>query len=491
MPPEREGQSKASGVNIHTIFAGFIIAYGSSFQFGYNIGVLNQPSQHIKSFYNATYNARRNGVPLDPMHITLLWSFTIAVMFIPGGIVGAYIGGWLADAVGRKKGLLLNQVFIVIGAILSVICVPIKSPELLMLGRVFIGINCGIVNSIAPMFLQEIVQPNLRGAFGTLHQLAITLGILVSSIFGLPVVLGAENRWHYLMLLEMAPVIATFVFLPFIHESPRFLLLTRKDNDEARRSLEYYRMSKEVDVELKEIEDEGRAMETLEQRTLRQMFASDIRKAMFICCMLQVIQQFSGINAVFFYSSSIFKTAGVAEAHVPYAILGTNALNVVTTIVAVPLMDVAGRRKLLLFPIAAMIVILSCLTVCLHLQHDHPFTAHISIVCVLLYVVAFAIGLGPIPLMVGSELFRQDARSKAMAAGSIVNLLGTFVIGLGFEPVQKVLRYYTFIIFIGCLFFSFFFIYFLVPETKNRTFDEVAAELSGGRGRKVAPEEAL
>ena len=141
MPEAREGQSGISGVNTNTVFAGFIIAYGSSFQFGYNIGVLNQPSQHINSFYNETYKERRNGVPLDPMHITVLWSFTTAVMFVPGGIVGAFLGAWMADTLGRKRGLLVSQIFIIIGVILSVICVPVKSPELLMLGRIFIGIQ--------------------------------------------------------------------------------------------------------------------------------------------------------------------------------------------------------------------------------------------------------------------------------------------------------------------------------------------------------------
>ena len=480
-----------SGLNIHTIGAGFIIAYGSPFQFGYHQGVLNQPSQHINSFYNETYKARRNGVPLDPMHITVLWSITTAVMYVPGGIVGALIGAWLADALGRRMGILVSQIFMIIGIILCVTCVQAKSPELLMLGRIFIGVSCGIGNCIAPMFLQEIVQANPRGAFGALHHLFVSFGLLVTSIFGHPLVLGAENRWQYLMLLAMIPVAATFVFLPFIHESPRFLLLIRKDADAARRSLQYYRMSKEVDVELNEIQDEGRAMETLQKRTIRQMFASDIRVALLICCMLQVIKQFSGMNAVFFYTSSIFADAGVAPADIPNTIIGTNALYACMSIVVVKLMYIAGRRPLLLIPIVAMIVILSCLTVCLHFQRDHPFTANLSIVCILLYVVAVALGLGPIPWMVGSELFRQDARSKAMAAGAIVNPLSTFIIALSFEPVHMILHYYTFIIFIGCLCCSFLFIYFLVPETKNRTFDEVAAELAGDEERKMVTPEVL
>ena len=205
------------------------------------------------------------------------------------------------------------------------------------------------------------------------------------------------------MLLEMVPVVASCVFLPFIHESPRFLMLIRKDADGARASLEYYRKSKEVDAELNEMEAEGRAMETLHQRTIRQMFASDIRKALIICCMLQANQ------AVLRYQRRRL-LLGQHLPTTPACLRRTfltpssapTALNVVMTIVAVPLMDVAGRRKLLLIPIIAMIVILSCLTVCLHFQHDHPFTAYISIVCILIYVVAFAVGLGPIS--VGSRV---------------------------------------------------------------------------------------
>lgn len=479
MEKRSEEQTVSSGINRNSAFAAFIIAYGSSYQFGYNIGVLNQPSAHINKFYNDTYTERRNGDPLPPIDITILWSFTTALMFIPGGIIGAYLGGWFGDSLGRRGGILVSHIFIVIGVILSVICVEVKSPELLLLGRMFIGINIGIGNCIAPMYLQEIVQPHLRGAFGTFHQLAITLGVLTGSIYGLPQILGADSRWQYLILLELAPVCVSVSLLPCIYESPRYLLLSKKDMVGARRSLEFYRRSKDVDADLDDMEAEARVMENIQQRSIRQMFSRDIRKALFIACILQVIQQFSGCNAVFFYSNSVFGNAGVSEQDIPYAVIGANALNVIITVVAVPLMDHVGRRKLLLLPIFAMIVILAGLTVCLNFQKTHSFTADISIVCVLLYVIAYSFGLGPIPWMVGSEMFRQDARSKAMAFCSIVNLVATFVIAVGFEPVQKVLTNFTFIIFIVCLIFGFFFIYFLVPETKNKTFEEVAQELAG------------
>lgn len=479
-------QTFLKGINRNSAFAGFVIAYGSSFQFGYNVGVLNEPSDHINEFYNDTYIARRDGVPLKSMDITILWSFTTALMFIPGGIIGAFLGGIFGDKLGRRGGILVSHTFLIVGVILSVLCVKAKSPELLLIGRMFIGVNLGIGNCIAPMYLQEIVKPNLRGAFGTFHQLAITLGIFIGSVFGLPQILGDDGRWQYLILLELIPVSASFALMPIIYESPRYLLISKKDRDGARRSLEFYLRSKSVDDELKEMEEEAMKMANIQQRSIRQMFAKDIRRALIIACVLQLIQQFSGCNAVFFFSGSVFKHAGVDAKNIPYAIMGTNALNVVLTVAAVPLMDYVGRRKLLLYPMLEMIVVLAVLTVCISFQKTQKSLAYISIICILCYVVAFAVGLGPIPWMVGSELFRQDARSKAMSFCGIINLLATFIIALGFEPVQEVLTQYTFIIFIGCLICGFFFVLYFVPETKNRTFQDVAEELSGGTVAPVA-----
>jgi SP family facilitated glucose transporter-like MFS transporter 1 len=153
------------------------------------------------------------------------------------------------------------------------------------------------------------------------------------------------------------------------------------------------------------------------------------------------------------------------------------------TVVAVPLMDLAGRRLLLLAPMVVMIIDFIVITVCLILKAnlpDLPGVAYVTVACVIIYVIAFAVGLGPIPMMIGAELFRQGPRPKAMAVASVVNWVGTFIIALSFASVAKATGEYVFVIFLLFVVAFVVFTYFYVPETKNKTIEEIAAQFSPG-----------
>ena len=153
---------------------------------------------------------------------------------------------------------------------------------------------------------------------------------------------------------------------------------------------------------------------------------------------------------------------------------GTNLWNVLVTIVSVYVMDKAGRRILLLVPMTLMIVTHSLLTVALN--KNIPILA---IVMVLLFVAEFAIGLGPIPLAITSELFRDEPRQKAVSVAGTFIWIGTLVVAVCFGPIETAIGEYVFVIFIVFLVGFVLFAFFFVPETKNRSFDDIAAELSG------------
>jgi len=191
----------------------------------------------------------------------------------------------------------------------------------------------------------------------------------------------------------------------------------------------------------------------------------------------QVVQQFSGVNAIFFYSNSIYSRAGVSDANIPYAIIGTNALNFLMTIIAVPLMDAAGRRILLIYPISIMIADMILLVIMMAIHDEHFWANYVSIACILVYVVTFAIGLGPIPWMVGSELFRERPRPMVMSLACMMNFSGQFIIVVGFEPLERAMGCYVFVIFIVLLIGFLIFIIVFVPETRHKTFEEIAMEM--------------
>lgn len=199
-----------------------------------------------------------------------------------------------------------------------------------------------------------------------------------------------------------------------------------------------------------------------------------------VACMLQVIQQLSGINAIFFYSNGIYKNAGVSAANAQYAVVGTNAVNVIMTIIAVPIMDKAGRRPLLLYPMIAMNFILVLITISLSLQDKLQWMSYISIICVLGYVVCFAVGLGPVPMMIGAELFRQGPRPRAMSCCGLTNWIFTFIVAMSFESIQEACTSYTFLIFLVLMLGFTAFVFFKIPETKNKTFEEIANQFMPG-----------
>jgi len=506
-----EHDSGDGELNINLVFTTIIVCFGSSFVFGYNIGVLNNVSAFIIEFYNETY-AQRSGSDVSAETITTLWSLTTALL-IPGAVVGSFLSGWMADTIGRKWTIIVAQAFTISGAILSTACVAASAPEMLMIGRLLVGFTSGYSTTVTPMILSEIAPSKYRGAFGTVHQLSATIGIFLASVFGLRQLLGTQELWQYILLLEMFPAIVTIAVLPCLPETPRFLLLVRRDEPGALKAMKFYRKSENVDKEMNEMANEGGtgksaaadakfaeadvSMPLTEKSTpgesptvssdesdqksyslLQLLRDTDLRKPLFIACMLVVIQQFSGINAVFFYSASIFQNAKLPESFIPYAVIGTNAVNVAMTVIAVPLMDMAGRRILLIVPMIVMIVDLIMMTICLVYQEAVPTLGYISVVCIIIYVICFAVGLGPIPLFIGSEMFRQGPRSMVMTLVGVILWLATFVIAMVFEHLQKAADEYTFIVFIVLLAGFVVFIILLVPETKNKSFEEIASQYS-------------
>ena len=142
-----------------------------------------------------------------------------------GGSMVGFISSWL----GRKGGLLLNNILVVIAALLMGLSKMTGSFQMLIAGRLIIGINSGLNAGLAPMYLSEIAPVSMRGAVGTVYQLIITISILLSQILGMSNVLGTETGWPLLLALTIVPAIFQVLTLPFCPESPKFLLLDKDD----------------------------------------------------------------------------------------------------------------------------------------------------------------------------------------------------------------------------------------------------------------------
>ncbi|KAL4220891.1 Solute carrier 2 [Mactra antiquata] len=429
----------------------------------------------------------------DDNFIELMWSITVS-LFVFFGMIGAFASGKIADTFGRKKGMVIITFIMFIAAIFGGVASVAKSPECLMLSRVFVGLHNGVCVSLASLYLAEISPKKIRGAVGTCHQLFITIGILWSTILGLRELCGNWNGWPYLFAFNALPALVCLILFPLCPESPRYLLIKKNDEDGAKKALIKLRGYNDVEDELEEMRIEARKASSIETFTIKQLLTTpELKLPIIIAVIMQVAQQWSGINAVMSFSSFILEQANVADDSIPYVIVGQSTINVLATIVCVPLMEKLGRRPLLIFPMVGMVLSFVVLTISLNLLQSGNFTEHkstlaiISICAILAYVIGFAVGLGPIPFIVVSEIFRQEPRAAAMSFSLAFNWICNFVLQLTFRFIQKGIGSYTYLIFIVILVASIIFIVIFVPETKNKTFDEVAQSIAFGRQNRGQP----
>ncbi|KAK5863444.1 hypothetical protein PBY51_000473 [Eleginops maclovinus] len=465
-PVERRGRLTAV-----LVLATLISAFGSSFQYGYNVAVVNSPSPFMQHFFNATYMERYD-TPMESTVLTLLWSLTVS-MYPLGGFFGSLMVAPLVNKLGRKGTLLFNNIFSIVPAVMMGVSEIAKTYEIIIVARFIVGICAGLSSNVVPMYLGELAPKNLRGAIGIVPQLFITIGILSAQVLGIRNILGNSTGWTLMLGLTGIPALVELLLLPFFPESPRYLLIQRGDEKTALKSLQRLRGREDVDAELSEMRLEGESekaeghlsvLTLLSQRSLRWQLISII--------VMNMGQQLSGVNAIYYYADSIYATAGVSPNVIQYVTVGTGAVNVFMTIAAVFIVEKAGRRLLLLCGFGICCGACVLLTVALNFQESVTWMSYVSIACVIIYVIGHAIGPSPIPTVVTTEMFRQSARPAAFMVAGSVHWLSNFTVGLVFPFLESGLGPYSFIIFSFICLVTLIYIWLVVPETKNKTFLE-------------------
>ncbi|XP_054250890.1 solute carrier family 2, facilitated glucose transporter member 5-like isoform X1 [Indicator indicator] len=449
-----------------------ISGFGSSFQFGYNTSVVNSPAPYMQDFYNQTY-LNRNDKPMDGAFMTLLWTLTVS-MYPLGGFFGSLMVGPLVNNCGRKGTLLINNLFSIAAAILMGTSELAKTFEVIIISRFIMGIFAGLASNVVPMFLGEVAPRNLRGAFGIVPEIFVTSGILIAQIFGLNSILGNAAGWPVLLGLTGIPSFIQLLLLPFFPESPRYLLIQKGNEEQARKALQKLRGRDDVDEEIEEMRQEDRSEKEEGQISVLSLFTyRGLRWQLISIIVMMMGQQLSGVNAVFYYTDRIFRSAGVKEDSVQYVTVSIGAINVVMTLLAVFIVESLGRRILLLAGFGLCCASCAVLTLALNLQATVSWMSYISIVSVIIYIIGQGIGAGPIPFVMITEMFLQSSRPAAFMVGGSVHWLGYFALGLVFLYMEAGLGPYCFLIFSVVCLATMAYIFFIIPETKNKTFMEI------------------
>jgi sugar porter (SP) family MFS transporter len=346
----------------------------------------------------------------------------------------------------------------------------------LIVARIIAGAAIGVASFVAPLYISEIAPVAIRGKLVSINQVALTSGIVISYL--IDYAFAGSQEWRWMFAMAVVPAAAFGIGLLFIPDSPRWLA-GRGHTDKARAVLKRIRAPAEVESELADIQHGA----SQQKGEWSELFSPLLRMAMIVGVGLAIAQQLTGINTVIYYAPTIFKFAGFSSASVAIlASVGIGVVNVALTIVAMQLIDRIGRRPLLLVSLAGMTLSLVVLGLAFSLPQLSGSLGWIAVASLMVYVGSFAVGLGPVFWLVLSEIYPLRIRGRAMSVGTVANWSANLIVALSFLTLTQVMgKAATFwlygLISIGAWLFAFF----LVPETKGKTLEQIEAHWRAGK----------
>lgn len=432
-----------------------LVATISSFLFGYHTGVVNEPLESISVDLSFSGNTLAEGLVVSTC--------------LGGALVGALLSGWIADGVGRRRAFQLCALPMIVGASMSATS---KSLAGMLLGRLFVGTGMGLGPPVASLYVTEISPAFVRGTYGSFIQIATCLGIMGALFIGIPVKETA-GWWRICFWVSTIPAAVLAVAMLFCAESPHWLY-KRGRTEEAEAEFEKLLGGSHVKVAMAELSksDKGDDADTVK---LSELFYGRHFRVVFIGSTLFALQQLSGINAVFYFSSTVFKSAGVPS-NLANVFIGI--ANLTGSIIAMVLMDKLGRKALLLWSFSGMVISMVLQVTAASSYVANSGAMYLSVGGMLMFVFTFALGAGPVPSLLLPEIFPSRIRAKAMAICMSVHWVINFFVGLLFlrllEQLGPQLLYSIFSSF--CL-IAVVFVKRNVVETKGKSLQEIEIAL--------------
>ncbi|MFE0799589.1 sugar porter family MFS transporter [Streptomyces sp. NPDC058812] len=455
----REGQRKITRWAAAIALGGFL--------FGFDTGVVSGALLYIKQDFDL--NSFEQG--------------SVVSVLLIGAVIGATSAGRLSERLGRRRALgAIGVVFIVGTAIAS----AANGYPVLMAGRVILGLAVGAASATVPVYLSEISPTKIRGRLLTMNQLMITLGILIAYLVNLA--FSSNEMWRAMFAVGAIPaalmVAATLWVLP---ESPQWLISHDKA-DTARESIASVTDEATADRLIARArrriaeEREKQARNSGETgRGAKKLLTPDVRPALVVGLALAAVQQFGGINTIIYYAPTIIQQTGLNASNSIFYSVFIGVINLVMTLVAIRLVDRAGRRVLVLVSLALMAVSIFLLGLAFVVGMNSVLT----LLFMVIYIAAYAGGLGPVFWTLLGEIFPPSVRAEGSSVATAVNWVSNFVVSLAFLPLASAIgQGETFWIFAGICVLAFFFVSRYLPETRNRDAEQIQAALYSRFGHK-------
>lgn len=455
-------------VNMRYVAFVAVVAAVGGFLFGYDTAVISGTIDTVAGQFSL--DALQKG-----------WYVGCALV---GSIFGVSVAGMLGDSIGRKRSMILSAVLFTVSAFGCAVSATFAE---LVAYRIVGGVGIGIVSVISPLYISEMSVPKHRGRLVSLYQLAITVGFLgaymanyallqfehtalLSGSSFVVKVFGSES-WRGMLGLETLPAVVFLLIIFFIPESPRWLMLKRREDEAMAVVGRIYENRTDVETELSGI----RASVGEEKRTeWSELSQKSVRKMVIVGVAIAILGQFMGVNAVLYYGPSIFSDSGLSSGDSLFYQVLVGSVNMLTTILALLIIDKVGRKKLVYYGVGGMIVSLLLIAAYFACGQTLGISPVALLTVFLAYIFCCAISICVVMWVLLSEMYPTKVRGLAMSIAGLSLWVGTYLIGqLTPWMLSTLAPTGTFLLFAVMCVPYILIVWRLVPETKGLSLEEI------------------
>uniref|UniRef100_A0A8C3KAY3 Solute carrier family 2, facilitated glucose transporter member 5 n=1 Tax=Calidris pygmaea TaxID=425635 RepID=A0A8C3KAY3_9CHAR len=429
----------------------FVLGIGGAFQYGLQVSIINSPAEYIKNFIRETWLKRYGSSPTEEL-ITLMWSFIVSIYSI-GGLLGSLSAGYLSVRFGRKKAMLFANIPALLSAALMGLSRLCGSFEMIIAGRIFSGVCGGLGLNIHLMYAGECAPRKLRGLrVLTWHMVAQVLAL---GWFCSREVLGVDALWPILMAANTLPALIQLLTLPFFPDSPRYLLIDKKDKEGCIKAVKQLWGDGDHMAEIDDMVAEQKAIHGEKAKSVCDLCRDKaVRWQLITLFLVSSCMQLIGVNVVYSYAYNVFIAAGIPPTQTHYVSLGIGITEILSTVLCVSGSSAEFNSAVMHVSFPSLESTSNEASGIKLLQINTSFFPFFS-----------AGVLCPLP----TEIFIQSYRPAAYVFNGFTNWIQLFILGLVFPFIVEGLGSFCFIIFLTYCLSMAIFVFLVMPETKGKT----------------------